>query len=33
LIGHTGADLWDADREPPALLTPGLWVQFREVSS
>jgi KipI family sensor histidine kinase inhibitor len=33
LIGHTRAQLWDVDRDPPALLTPGLWVQFREVSS
>ncbi len=33
LIGHTDAVLWDVDRDPPALLTPGLWVQFREVSS
>src|ERR1700754_3331575 len=33
LIGHTDAELWDVDRDPPALLMPGLWVQFREVSS
>jgi KipI family sensor histidine kinase inhibitor len=33
LIGRTDARLWDVDREQPALLTPGLWVQFREVSS
>ena len=33
LIGHTEAELWDVDREPPALLMPGQWVQFREVSS
>jgi KipI family sensor histidine kinase inhibitor len=33
LIGHTEAELWDVDRDPPALLMPGLWVQFREVSS
>lgn len=32
LIGRTAAELWDVDRDPPALLTPGLWVQFREVS-
>jgi KipI family sensor histidine kinase inhibitor len=32
LIGRTDAALWDVDRDPPALLTPGLWVQFREVS-
>ncbi|MGE2833174.1 5-oxoprolinase subunit B family protein [Mycobacterium sp. SMC-4] len=29
LIGHTTAVLWDVEREQPALLTPGLWVQFR----
>jgi KipI family sensor histidine kinase inhibitor len=28
LIGHTGAPLWDTDREPPALLTPGTRVRF-----
>ncbi len=28
LIGRTSAVLWDADREPPALLRPGWWVQF-----
>jgi KipI family sensor histidine kinase inhibitor len=33
LIGHTDAVLWDVERDPPALLTPGLWVQFREVAS
>lgn len=36
LIGRTSEDqapLWDVDRDPPALLTPGKWVQFREVSS
>jgi KipI family sensor histidine kinase inhibitor len=31
LIGHTEAVLWDVDRDPPALLTPGMWVQFRAV--
>jgi KipI family sensor histidine kinase inhibitor len=34
LIGHTSkdtAELWDVDRDPPALLRPGMWVQFREV--
>jgi KipI family sensor histidine kinase inhibitor len=30
LIGHTTATLWDIDREQPALLTPGMWVQFQE---
>jgi len=29
LIGHTDAVLWDVDRSPPALLTPGMWVRFR----
>lgn len=35
LIGRTSDDqapLWDLDRDPPALLTPGMWVQFREVA-
>jgi len=31
LIGHTDAVLWDIDRPNPALLTPGMWVQFRAV--
>jgi KipI family sensor histidine kinase inhibitor len=29
LIGHSDAVLWDIDRPNPALLTPGMWVQFR----
>lgn len=29
VIGHTEAVLWDLDRPVPALLTPGLSVQFR----
>jgi len=29
LIGHTDAVLWDIDRPNPALLTQGMWVQFR----
>lgn len=29
LIGHTDAVLWDVDRPNPALLTPGMWAQFR----
>ncbi|HZN78079.1 MAG TPA: allophanate hydrolase subunit 1 [Mycobacterium sp.] len=33
LIGRTNAELWDVDRDPPALLRPGMWVQFREVRS
>ncbi len=28
LIGHTAAPLWDAGRDPPALLRPGAWVRF-----
>ncbi len=31
LIGHTDAVLWDLDRSGPALLTPGMWVQFRAI--
>lgn len=31
LIGRTDAVLWDLDRDPPALLTPGMTVQFRAV--
>jgi KipI family sensor histidine kinase inhibitor len=34
LIGRACQDtaqLWDVDRDPPALLRPGMWVQFREV--
>ena len=29
LIGHTDGVMWDIDRPNPALLTPGMWVQFR----
>lgn len=29
IIGHTDAVLWDVDRENPALLMQGMWVQFR----
>ena len=32
LIGTTDAVLWDADRQPPALLAPGMTVQFTEVA-
>ncbi|MEU3471589.1 5-oxoprolinase subunit PxpB [Rhodococcus sp. NPDC006774] len=28
LIGHTDAQLWDLDRDPPALLRPGTTVRF-----
>lgn len=31
LIGHTDAVLFDVNREQPALLTPGMWVQFRAI--
>lgn len=31
LIGRTDAVLWDLDRDPPALLAPGMWVQFRAI--
>ena len=30
LIGSTDATLWDLEREPPALLSPGTSVRFRE---
>jgi KipI family sensor histidine kinase inhibitor len=32
LIGTTEAVLWDAERQPPALLVPGTTVQFVEVA-
>ena len=32
LIGTTGAKMWDADRDPPALLTPGTRVRFRDAT-
>lgn len=31
LIGRTDARLWDIEREQPALLTPGMCVQFRAI--
>jgi KipI family sensor histidine kinase inhibitor len=31
LIGRTDAVLWDVERDPPALLTPGTSVQFRAI--
>lgn len=31
LIGRTSAVLWDAERDNPALLTPGMWVRFQAV--
>jgi KipI family sensor histidine kinase inhibitor len=30
LIGRTDAVLWDAQRPDPALLSPGMWVRFRD---
>ena len=33
LIGRTSAALWDINRENPALLTPGMWVQFKAVTA
>lgn len=33
LIGRTDAVLWDIDRPQPALLSPGMWVQFRAVGT
>jgi KipI family sensor histidine kinase inhibitor len=33
LIGHTDAVLWDIERPNPALLTQGMWVQFRAAES
>ncbi|MDT5187225.1 MAG: hypothetical protein QOI29_5383 [Mycobacterium sp.] len=32
-VAENTAELWDVDRDPPALLRPGMWVQFREVRS
>jgi KipI family sensor histidine kinase inhibitor len=31
IIGATSLKMWDVDRDPPALLTPGMRVRFREV--
>lgn len=33
LIGRTAAPLWDLERDPPALLTPGARVRFTEVAT
>jgi KipI family sensor histidine kinase inhibitor len=30
-VSENTAELWDVDRDPPALLRPGMWVQFRAV--
>jgi KipI family sensor histidine kinase inhibitor len=32
-VSENTAELWDVDRDPPALLRPGMWVQFRAVRS
>jgi KipI family sensor histidine kinase inhibitor len=32
LVGRTDAVLFDVDRDPPALLAPGIRVRFRQVS-
>lgn len=31
LLGRTDADLWDAERDPPALLAPGTRIRFEAV--
>jgi KipI family sensor histidine kinase inhibitor len=33
LIGHTEAAVWDLRRDPPALLRPGLRVQFVDAAA
>ena len=33
IIGSTDAVLWDTDRDPPALLRPGLTVRFEDVNT
>jgi KipI family sensor histidine kinase inhibitor len=33
LIGHTDAAMWDVDRDPPALLQPGMLVRFADAGS
>ncbi|WP_417509814.1 carboxyltransferase domain-containing protein [Microbacterium sp.] len=33
LIGRTDAVMWDLDREPPALLVPGIAVRFQRLSA
>lgn len=32
LIGRTAAPVWDLDRDPPALLRPGVRVRFRDLN-
>ena len=33
LLGRTSAALWDTDRDPPAMLAPGMRVRFRQVDA
>jgi KipI family sensor histidine kinase inhibitor len=33
LLGRTSAVLWDSDRDPPAVLAPGMHVRFRRVDA
>ncbi|GGD21855.1 5-oxoprolinase subunit B family protein [Nocardioides daphniae] len=33
IVGHTSLKVWDLDRDPPALLTPGSRVRFESVDS
>jgi KipI family sensor histidine kinase inhibitor len=33
LLGRTSATLWDPDRDPPAILAPGMRVRFRRVDA
>ena len=33
LIGRTSLTMWDTDRQPPALLTPGTGVRFTAVAA
>jgi allophanate hydrolase subunit 1 len=33
LIGSTAAPLWDVDRDPPALLRPGVRVRFHNADA
>jgi KipI family sensor histidine kinase inhibitor len=33
LLGRTSAALWDTDRDPPAMLAPGMRVRFREAGA
>jgi KipI family sensor histidine kinase inhibitor len=33
LLGRTSAVLWDSDRDPPAMLAPGMRVRFRQVDA